>query len=182
MPNNSTRGLLLGTALGLIVIPFRPGAAMAELELQEIVWQTSRWEKGKLGKPQDIAALSAAPDKPLKGRLLAKLKLLNRGPVRVEGVLLRYSVTPKIAPQSRKDQSAWALPIVVEERRVPKVGPNQVVDVPIDPTSYVELNLKRLAREGYWASELKIEIMLVPRRGDDDKIQIVSSTLPVAAP
>ncbi len=163
-------------ALLLAISVLAPAWARAGIELQAISWQTARWEKGKPGKPADIAAL---PARPIKGRLLAKLKLLNRGPKEVDGILLRYSVTPKIAPKDKKDLGTWVVPIVVEERRVPKVGANQIVDVPIDVTSAIDLNLKRVASEGYEASELKIDVMLVPRPGDDEKIQLVTSTLPV---
>jgi hypothetical protein len=165
-------------SLALVLAVALCAAARAEVQLQSITWQTARWEKGKPQKPQDITVLAAAPGTKFKGRLLAKLKLLNRGPA-VQGVLLRYSVTPKIAPIDKTHEAAWALPIVVEERRVPKVGANQFMDVPIDPTPYVDLNIKRLARDGYAAAEFKIDIMLVPRKGHKGPLQIVSSTLPV---
>jgi hypothetical protein len=158
------------------------GPAEAAIELQGVQWQLVAREPGKALKPptaENLDALGVEPGGKLKGRLWAKLKLLNRGPA-LEAMLLRYAVSAKIAPLDKNEEATWALPFVLGDRRLPKVGANAPLEVPLDPTDDVAIYLKNIYREGYWPSELKIEVMVQPRRDQKVPLKLLESTLPVA--
>lgn len=147
-----TKLVLLAAALLL-----GAGAARAELVLVGVTWEP--------------AYLDAASPK-LVAKTRAKAKLKNRGPKRVEGVLLRYSLTTKL-------RGTWAVPFALEQKRVARIGPNQVIDVPLGPSPMLPLYLKKLKREGVAAEELKLQVMIEPRPSDKQPIQLAEAVLPV---
>lgn len=163
---------------GLAVLLLGASPAAAELELQKVQWQFARPGKGGPDRFQNIsvAALSGAK---LGGRLKANVTLLNRGPKAVEGILLRYSAAAKIAAADG-GEAEWAVPFLLEEKRVPKVGPNQRKEVPLELTISLNLYLKRVNRVGYRVRELKVQIMLEPRRGETFPPRVIEGDL--AAP
>lgn len=112
----------------------------------------------------------------MKGRLLAKLSLLNRGPA-VEGILLRYTLASKIAPIGQPQESVLAPPFLLESKRVPKVRANSLYDVVLDPSPGLKLYLKKSHRAGYWPEELRLQVMLEPRRGDKSRVQTLEIPL-----
>lgn len=153
-------------------------SAHAEVELQSARWQRVVHAKNKPVAAVDITEASVLPGEPIKGRLLAKVSLLNRGQA-VEGILLRYIVIAKIAPLAKPQTPAmWALPYMLEEKRVPKIGPNRIAEATLDPTALTALYLRKIYRMGYWPEELKLRVMLEPRTGVVGPIQIVESDLP----
>lgn len=153
--------------------------ARAEVALQSVRWQQRAKDKGQPAKAVDLQALALKPGAGLNGRLLAKVKLLNRGE-ETEGILLRYAVTAKAARVIEpKRPAVWALPFVIDEKRVPKIGANQYQEATLDPTALTELYLRKLWREGYWPEELKIQVMLEPRKDNDEPLQIVEASLPI---
>lgn len=149
----------------------------AEVELQSVRWQRAAREKGQPVKPAEIDSLPLAPGAALGGRLQAVVKLLNRGAA-TEGILLRYAVTAKIARGKESDQAMWAVPFATEEKRVPKIGANQFMEAVLDPTAFIDIYLKRLSRAGYWLSEVKIQVMLEPRKDAVGALQILERPLP----
>lgn len=153
--------------------------ARAEIELQSVQWQQVAREKGQGAKPADITALPIKEGGPLGGRLLAKVKLLNRGAA-VEGILLRYAVTAKIARVAEPKRPAeWAVPYTIDQTRVPKVGANQYLEARLDPTALTELYLRKIYSQGYWPVELKLQVMLEPRKDNAGALQVLESSLPV---
>ena len=99
-------------------------------------------------------------------RLRARLTLKNRGPVAAEGILLRYSMMGRIATiAGEKPEGDWSIPFMVDERRVPKVGPNKTLDVYLTTSPALELYLARMARAGWWADRVKLQVMIEPHRG-----------------
>lgn len=153
--------------------------ARAEIELQSVRWQQMSREKGQAAKPLDIKALSVKEGGPLGGRLLAKVKLLNRGAA-VEGILLRYAVTAKIARiADPKRPAEWAVPYTIDQTRVPKVGANQFLEASLDPTALTELYLRKIYSQGYWPVELKLQVMLEPRKDNTGALQVLESSLPL---
>lgn len=140
------------------------GPASAEIVLEGVHWQAGRVEGGRVAAWQDIKVLVDGPPK-LDNRLRARLVLKNRGPKAEEGILLRYSLTARVGPSDKPGDGAWAVPFAVEERRVPKVGPNQVVEVPLEAGAQLELYVRRLARAGWWPDRLKLQVMLEPHAG-----------------
>ena len=142
------------------------GSAAAELDLQSARWQVVGRSKQE-SKAADVAAIPVDAQAKLLGRLHAKIKMLNRGPA-VEGVLLRYALTAQIIPAGPSDATlapTWAVPFVVDEKRVPKIGANQYIEVDLDPTAALSLCLRRLENGGYAPKAIKLEVMAEPRKG-----------------
>ena len=71
------------------------------------------------------------------------------------------------------------LPFMLEEKRVPKAGPNQLLQVSLETAPLFELYLKRIAREGFFPEELKLQVMVEPRRGGPTAIELLESSLKV---
>jgi hypothetical protein len=137
-------------------------AASAEVLLQSVHWQVGRASAGRVASWQDVRALRAIN----KGdRLRARLVLKNEGTETEEGILLRYALIARVVPEGGAAEGAWAVPFDVDERRVPKVAPGKVIDVPLDAGSAVDLYLRRVARAGWSLDGLKVQVMLEPHRG-----------------
>ena len=148
------------SALILAFAALWAAGARAELFLEAVSWQRARISGARVVAWEDISQLSDGPPK-LDTRLRARLTLKNRGPVAAEGILLRYSMTGRVAPiAGEKAEPAWAIPFVVDERRVPKVGPNKTLDVFLTTSPALELYLTKLARAGWWADRMKIQVMI----------------------
>lgn len=145
------------TALLAAALLLGAGAARAELLLEGVAWEP--------------AALDVASAK-LVAKTRARAKLKNRGPKRMEGVLLRYSLAGKL-------RGTWTVPFALEQKRVARIGPNQVIDVPIGPSPMLPLYLKRLKRDGVRLEELKLQVMIEPRPGEAETIQVAEAVLPV---
>jgi len=152
------------------------GGASAEIVLEGVHWQVGRVEGGRVAGWQDLKVLVDGPPK-LDSRLRARLVLKNRGPKAEEGLLLRYSMTARVAPAAGAEGS-WAIPFVVEERRVPKVGPNQMIEVPLETGAALELYMRRLARAGWWPDRVKLQVMLEPHPGSA-ALQIVEDVVEI---
>lgn len=164
-------GLLLAVALA--------GSAAAEPALGAVRWELIPAKRGAAA--ESITALPDASPK-LGGRLRARLILKNRGPKRVESLLLRYSLSAKIEPKAGGRDAVWTVPFAVEEKRVALLKPNQVTEVPLGPSAMLGLYLKKLQREGYKPVELKLQVMLEPRLGADWGPEPIEASLPVGAP
>lgn len=160
---------LLAPVLAAAVLAAGAGAARAEIELESSSWQSGRVEKpARPPKYADAAKLEAFARPP---RLRGKAVLKNRGPKAAEGVLLRYTVAARLVPdRNAPAEAAWALPFLVDERRVPKVGPNQIQEVPLSVSPALENYLKRLTRQKFRANALKLSVMLEPGTGGGVKI------------
>lgn len=165
------RSLLL--ALALCAGATAP--ASAEVVLQSVHWQIGRVEAGRVASWQDVRTLPGA----LKpgDRLRARLSVKNAGDDAEEGLLLRYSLVARVQPEGGAAEGTWAVPFDVDEKRVAKIGPGKVQDVPLDASS-VELYLRRVARAGWSPDRLKIQVMLEPHRGCKT-LQVVEDTLEV---
>ncbi|MEK7382307.1 MAG: hypothetical protein AAB262_03365, partial [Elusimicrobiota bacterium] len=113
----------------------------------------------------DVKVLEDGPPK-LESRLRARLVLKNRGPRTSEAILLRYSLTARLAQAGGGvSDGVWAIPFLIEERRVAKVGPNKVLEVPLAMSPGLELHLRRLSRSGWWPDRLRLQVMLEPHPG-----------------
>lgn len=164
--------------LAAAVLAAGAGTARAEIELQAASWQEGRVEKParppKYADAHKIAAFSKPP------RLRGKAVLKNRGPKAAEGVLLRYTVAARLVPdRDAPAEAEWALPFLVDERRVPKVGPNQIQEVPLSLSPLLDNYLKRLARQKFRANALKLSVMLEP--GNGHGVKIVETLIEVGA-
>lgn len=156
------------------------GSASAELALESVAWQQGEPQRPPLPPKFKDAERISLPAKG-KPRLRGKAVLKNRGPRPAEGVLLRYALTARILPAAAPAgaEGAWAVPFLVEERRVPKVGPNQIVEVPLDMSPQLENHLKRVARQGFRVDRLRFQAMLEPHLAGAS-VKALESVLEVA--
>lgn len=137
------------------------GAATAHAELS---LESAAWQQGAPSKPPRPPVWSDAAKATVgkgKLRLRGKAVLKNRGPKAAEGILMRYTIAARLVPdRAVAAEAAWSLPFVVDERRVPKIGPNQVVEIPLTVSPALDHYLKKTARQGFRANALKISAML----------------------
>jgi hypothetical protein len=153
------------------------GAASAEIVLEGVYWQVGRAAAGRVASWQNATVLQDGPPK-LDNRLRARLVLKNAGPVE-EGLLVRYSFSARVAPaRGAAGEGSWAVPFHVDERRVPKIGADKTLEVPLDASPALDLYLNRLGRAGWWADRIKIQVMLEPRTGSK-AISVVEAVLEV---
>ena len=146
--------------------------------LESVRWQVGRVVRGRVATWADVKVLEDGPPK-LDSRLRAKLVLKNRGPQTSEGILLRYSLISRLTQTGgAAAEGAWAIPFLVEERRVPKVGPNKLLEVPLETSPGLELYLRRLSRAGWWPDRLRLQVMLEPHPGEQT-IQTLEDVLEV---
>jgi hypothetical protein len=158
---------------------FAAANARAELLLESVSWQRARVEKTRVVGWEDAGRLVDGPPK-LDTRLRARLTLKNRGPEAAEGILLRYSMTGRISPVAAvKPEGAWGIPFMVDEKRVPKVGPNKTQDVYLTTSPALELYLAKLARAGWWPDRVKLQVMIEPHPGAV-AVQSLESSLEVS--
>lgn len=140
------------------------GSASAEITLEGVHWQAGVLSAGRVASWHDVKFLADGPPK-LDNRLRARLVLRNGGSRPEEGILIRYSMTARVAPSAGAPEGTWAIPFDVEERRVPKVAPDKMIDVPLETGAALELYLRRLARAGWWPDRVKLQVMLEPHAG-----------------
>ncbi len=153
-------------------------SASAEIALEGVHWQVGRVEAGRVAAWQDVKVLADAPPK-LVSRVRARLVLRNRGAAAEETLLIRYSMTARVAPaKDAAAEGAWAIPFAVEERRVAKIGAGKMIEVPLDTGAALDLYARRLARAGFWPDRVKLQVMLEPRAGES-ALQIVEDVLEV---
>ena len=152
--------------------------ASAELVLQGIHWQVGRVEKGRVASWHDVRIIEDGPPG-LDTRLRARLVLKNGGADPVEGILVRYSMTSRLSRiDGRAVDGVWAIPFLVDERRVPKVGPYKTMEVPLETGPALELYMRRLLRSGWWPDRVRLQVMLEPHQGGSS-IQTVEDVLEV---
>ncbi len=158
---------------------FAVAGARAELFLDNISWQRARVANARVVAWEDATGLVDGPPK-LDARLRVRLTLKNRGPKAAEGILLRYSMTGRmLSITGAATEGAWGVPFAVDEKRVPKVGPNKTQDVFLTTSPALELYLNKLARAGWWPDRVKLQVMIEPHRGAAT-VQALESVLEVA--
>ena len=136
------------------------GRAAAEVALDGLHWQAARVERGRVASWQEVKVVADPPPK-LTNRLRAHVFLKNRGAKAVEGVLVRFSMTARLAPsEGAPVEGSWAIPFAIGEKRVPFVGPNKTVEVTLDPGDDLTIYLRRVLRAGWWPDRLKMQVML----------------------
>jgi hypothetical protein len=165
------------TTLALVVLM----AAGAGTAFAEVVLDAAGWQAGKAEKPARPAVWSDATETALDAKkaplLRGKAVLKNRGPVAAEGVLVRYAVAARLSPAESKGQGDWALTFLLDERRVPKIGPNAVLEVPLSLSPKLDLYLSKLKTHGFRPSELKLQVMVAPH--PESPIKVLDAVLAV---
>jgi len=157
----------------------------AEVMIESVSWQLAKTARGQKPVYQNITALPTVPPR-IDGKLRLRVVLKSRGPQEAGGLLLRYCLTARLVPAGQSAQGVWAVPFLISEKRVPKVGPNRFVEVTLDPSLSVEMPLnhylKRTLDSGFWPDQLKVQVMLSPRRGAVDAVKTEELILPVQRP
>jgi hypothetical protein len=160
-------------ALALAMILASSSAGHAEVFIESVHWQLALPTPGAKPVFSDIQTLPSIPPR-FVGRLRALVVLKNRGPQAVEGILLRYAIAAKLSPLDGSAASVWAVPYMIDERRVPKIGPNRMIEVGLDTSRSLELPLnlylQRVFRSGFWPEMLRIQVMLSPHSGAVDAV------------
>lgn len=170
---------LLAAALSLGLAA--PSSASAELVLKAVSWQIPT-RPGE--KPRGFKAIERWIQ-PASAKLASKprvvVTVVNRGPKAAEGAVLRYSIVAKMARVAETGkEGVWTVPFYLNERRVARVGPNQVKDIPLNDL-VLDVFLKKSFRAGYWPSTLNIQVMVEPRSGEGLDQRIMEQQLPVVA-
>ena len=162
-----------------------PSLLHAEAVIESVHWQWAPPANGQTHPYEDIAILTASPPR-LEGRLRARVTLTNNGPQDVDGILLVYCLAARLVPTAASGEGVWAVPFMIEEKRVPKIGPNQQLDVFLDPSRSVEMPLQHYLqhtqRAGFWPDQLKLQVMLQPRPGTVSVVKTLKVILPIRKP
>jgi hypothetical protein len=173
---------IMGLAAALV---FAAGPLHAEVMIESVTWQLAQTVRGQKPVYQDIAELSTRPPR-IDGKLRLRVVLKSRGPQESDGLLLRYCLSARLVPAGGGAAGVWAVPFLISEKRVPKVGPNQFLEVALDPALSVDLPLnhylKRTLDSGFWPDQLKVQVMLSPRRGAVEAVKTHELILPVKKP
>jgi len=150
--------------------------------IESVRWQLAKPVRGQKAVYQDISVLSSVPPR-IAGKLRLRVVLKNRGPQQADGIVLRYCISARLAPLRRGEEGVWSVPFLIDEKRVPKVGPNRYFEVSWDPSGSVELPfnhyLQRVFSSGFWPDQLKLQVMLSPHRGAVETIRTQEIVLPV---
>lgn len=154
----------------------------AEVMIQEVSWQLASPGPGRKAVYQAIKELPTQPPR-IEGKLRLRVVLKNRGPHEADGLVLRYCLTARLAATGGNSEGVWAVPFLISEKRVPKVGPNQHLEVALDPAMSVDMPLthylQRALNSGFWPDQLRLQVMLAPRRGVVETIQTQELVIPV---
>lgn len=166
---------------------FLAPAASAEVRLDSARWELTRAipsSPGKLAKlsskarPEAIQALPAVPGRKLPGRVHARVIVANAGAVE-RAVLLRYAVIARVAPDGGAQDGEWALPVLVAEKRVPRIGEGKTTEVLLDATDMINLTLLKFERVGWRPKEFKLKVQVEPRRGQTTPLSTLEAALPL---
>lgn len=110
----------------------------------------------------------------------AMVSLENPAGHREEAVLIRYSISARLVRIGVGGEGAWAVPFIVEDKRVPKVSPRSTHHEPLYLNRVVMASyFKRLHRAGFWPDAIRIQVMVEPRPGDVDQGRVIEAELPV---
>ena len=168
--------------LPLLAFAFLAAApASAELVIRDVTWQLApgRAEAGKPRGFKPIERWVQPPTARLSAKPRALITVANRGPNAVDGMVLRYALSARLVKTTGPVAAGvWAVPFYLNERRVPRVGPNQVKEIPLNDL-VLDVFLKKSYRAGYWPDALKIQVMVEPRAGEGLEQRILEDTLPV---
>lgn len=156
-----------------------PVSASAELVLRSVAWQLPSAPGSKPRGYRPIERWVQPASAKLPGRPRAVITVMNRGPKPAEGAVLRYAISARMGPVGQADhEGVWTVPFYLNERRVPRVGANQVREIPLNDL-VLEVFLKKSFRAGYWPDALKIQVMVEPRSGEGLEQRILEQILPV---
>jgi hypothetical protein len=166
--------------LVILVVTSLPTLIRAEVSIESSRWQLP---VGRPTKPvwHDVSAWLLPPNGSVAAAPRLELRLRNAAGKADEAMLLRYIVTARLVPIVGGGEGVWAIPFILEDRRVPTIRAGETRPVPAGLNRAVlGAYLKRMARAGYWPDALRLQVMLEPRPGESTlQGRIHESVLPV---
>lgn len=164
----------------LLLICVLGGTARAQIRVGEPGWQLSLEGKKQRGVYHDIAQWLFPPDPRSKQRPRAVIRLVNEGGGAQTALLLRYVFAARLRKIGREEEGIWAIPFIVEERRIPRLPARAEQAVPLYMNRVaLKTYLDRMYRTGFWPDAVMVRVMLEPRPGETLAGRIVEKTLPV---
>ena len=142
-------------------------SAQADVVIQDIAWGFRQAPKIAIGPGAflPIERWTQRPIRKLPAIPRVAVTLVNNGKT-VEGIVLRFAVTAKVANiKDPTQQGDWGLPFWISEQRVPLVMAGRSVQVPITDLHLIT-SLGDMYRAGFWPMALKIQVLIKVRRGD----------------
>ncbi|MBI5200063.1 MAG: hypothetical protein HY925_00625 [Elusimicrobia bacterium] len=156
-----------------------PVSASAELVLRSVAWQLPSPKGAQPRGYQTVERWIQPPSAKVPARPRVVVTVVNRGPKAAEGAVLRYAIAARQAKIGQTGgEGTWTVPFYLAERRVARIGANQVKEVPINDL-VLDVFLKKTFRAGYWPDALRIQVMVEPRTGEGLEQRILEQTLPV---
>lgn len=152
--------------------------ASGQVVLSSVRWNLLPSQKAGRKKAEPVDSVVRPPAHPGGEPLGAVVALNNEGARPAVGVLLRYAVSAQITPIGGGKEGVWTVPFWLEETRIPQVAPGKEVRFTIR-NLHLEANLRKLQREGFWPTALRIQVMTEPKSGEDLDRKIVQADLPV---
>jgi len=164
-------------AAGLWACPVLVGA---EVRIGDVGWQVALDVRNPKSPFHDISQWMFPPSPTVRVRPRIMVKLLNDASRPETAMLLRYAFSARLKRIGDEAPGTWAVPFVVEERHVPRVGPGASLKVPVNVNRVaMTAYLKRMYRAGFWPDAFRANVMVEPRPGDRLDGRIVEKPLPV---
>ena len=152
-------------------------ASATELYLRGIKWELGVSVRASAVRYQPLQAWTQKPGDKLPGRVRFQITVENGSKEEVDGVVVRFALSAKIAPAAG-GEAVWAIPFELGERRIPKLKSSEIRAVPVEPV-HLENYLKRLRSQGFWPEAFKVQVMVDPKAGDNMASNVVEYTVPV---
>ncbi|MBI4056851.1 MAG: hypothetical protein HY399_04805 [Elusimicrobia bacterium] len=153
----------------------------AGVSLQKVEWQVGASRK----PPRQFSVIrewKQGPSDKAPGKVRIVLSIVNTSSSAVEGVLVRYALSAKLAPlRGEKSAGAWVVPFWLEESRVPWLAALQTKNILLTRMD-LQVFFKRMKRLGYWPEAIKIQVMIEPKMGESLQDHILESELPIVSP
>lgn len=181
MKPTTRAALLLGAGLWHALT--YAAALRAEVVVGDLHWQVAARSARPGSRPlfHDSQQWLLPPAGRAAGQVRAMVTLVNKSTRSEEALLVRFSISAKLAPVAKEAEGVWAVPFLLDERHIPRVraGESKEVPIPLNRTVFAA-HLKRKARTGLWPDALRIQLMVEPRSGEGTlEGRVAESTLKV---
>ena len=155
-------------------------AVWADVVIEDVKWQVAVQTKKRRGPYQDIGQWLFPPPPTVKARPRIVVKLLNSTTRPETAVLLRYVFYARLRRIGREEAGTWGVPIVVEERHIPRVRAesSQAVAINLNRVALAAY-LKRMHHAGFWPDAFRATVMVEPRPGETMELRVMEKALPL---
>lgn len=166
-----------GLAAGILAVLPRAvtGSPQSHVRLAGARWELVGRQGGARERTIDVLKISGGK---AAGKLRAQVVVVNRGTAPVQGILLRYALTARLAAKGEAG-GVWAVPFMLQERRVPSLSPDKPKQVALLFSPLLEAYLKRVDQLGFAPEELKLQVMVEPHPGEPGPLETLEAQLRV---